>query len=154
MTAHLQAALEAGARMAGWQPPAEWLGELSQALEAAGETAQALARGVRVTVDNLSVLAPERANLPPAGEPVQQTLLARALVRTGDRITVDVPARRLHLEVSDAELARRRAAWTAPTPPARGWYKLYVDHVQQANLGADLDFLVGGSGAPVPRDSH
>ena len=56
--------------------------------------------------------------------------------------------------VRDAELARRRAAWQAPVPPARGWYKVYVDHVQQAHLGADLDFLVGGSGAPVPRDSH
>ena len=77
-----------------------------------------------------------------------------ALVKDGDVIELDVANRRLHLEVSDAELARRRAAWTAPTPPARGWYKLYVDHVQQAHLGADLDFLVGGSGAPVPRDSH
>jgi len=77
-----------------------------------------------------------------------------ALVRDGDVIELDVAGRRLHLEVSDAELAQRRAAWTAPAPPARGWYKVYVDHVQQAHLGADLDFLVGGSGAPVPRDSH
>ena len=77
-----------------------------------------------------------------------------ALVRDGDVIELDVAARRLHLEVSDEELARRRAAWQAPEPPKRGWYKLYVDHVQQAHLGADLDFLVGGSGAPVPRDSH
>lgn len=77
-----------------------------------------------------------------------------ALVRNGDMIELDVAARRLHLEVSDEELARRRSDWVAPTPPARGWYKLYVDHVQQAHLGADLDFLVGGSGAPVPRDSH
>jgi dihydroxy-acid dehydratase len=77
-----------------------------------------------------------------------------ALVRSGDMIELDVPARRLHLEVNDAELARRRADWQAPEAPARGWYKLYVDHVQQAHLGADLDFLVGGSGAPIPRDSH
>ena len=63
-------------------------------------------------------------------------------------------ARRLHLEVDDEELARRRAAWTAPPAPKRGWYKLYVEHVQQAHLGADLDFLVGASGAGVPRDSH
>jgi dihydroxy-acid dehydratase len=77
-----------------------------------------------------------------------------ALVRDGDMIELDVAKRRLHLEVSDAELARRRAAWKAPPAPARGWYKVYVDHVQQAHLGADLDFLVGGSGAPVPRDSH
>src|SRR5207244_13085011 len=77
-----------------------------------------------------------------------------ALVRNGDIIELDVSARRLHLEVSDEELAYRRAQWQAPEPPKRGWYKLYVDHVQQAHLGADLDFLVGGSGAGVPRDSH
>ncbi|NRF71137.1 dihydroxy-acid dehydratase [Aquincola sp. S2] len=77
-----------------------------------------------------------------------------ALVRNGDVIELDVARRRLHLDVCDEELARRRADWTAPPKPERGWYKLYVDHVQQAHLGADLDFLVGGSGAPVPRDSH
>lgn len=77
-----------------------------------------------------------------------------ALVRDGDMIELDVPGRRLHLEVSDEELARRRAEWVAPDVPKRGWYKLYVEHVQQAHLGADLDFLVGGSGAEVPRDSH
>ena len=77
-----------------------------------------------------------------------------ALVRNGDMIELDVGARRLHLEVSDEELAQRRAGWQAPELPARGWYKLYVEHVQQAHLGADLDFLVGSSGAPVPRDSH
>jgi dihydroxy-acid dehydratase len=77
-----------------------------------------------------------------------------ALVRDGDMIELDVSARRLHLDVPDAELAQRRALWQAPTVPKRGWYKLYVEHVQQAHLGADLDFLVGGSGADVPRDSH
>jgi L-arabonate dehydrase len=77
-----------------------------------------------------------------------------ALVRNGDFIEVDVPGRRLHLDVSDAELAQRRAAWKAPDAPKRGWYKLYVDHVQQAHLGADLDVLVGGSGSDVNRDSH
>ena len=77
-----------------------------------------------------------------------------ALVRNGDLIEVDVPARRLHLAVSDAELAQRRASWKPAPTPARGWYKLYVDHVQQAHLGADLDVLVGGSGAEVSRDSH
>jgi len=77
-----------------------------------------------------------------------------ALVRDGDMIELDVPGRRLHVEVSDEELARRRAEWVAPDVPKRGWYKLYVEHVQQAHLGADLDFLVGGSGAAVPRDSH
>ena len=77
-----------------------------------------------------------------------------ALVRNGDFIEVDVPARRLHLDVSDAELAQRRANWKPAPRPTRGWYKLYVDHVQQAHLGADLDVLVGGSGAEVTRDSH
>ena len=77
-----------------------------------------------------------------------------ALVQNGDIIELDVAARRLHLEVTDEELARRLTKWQAPTPPARGYYRLYVDHVQQAHLGADLDFLVGGSGAAVPRDSH
>jgi dihydroxy-acid dehydratase len=77
-----------------------------------------------------------------------------ALVATGDFIEVDVAGRRLHLEVSEAELAERRRHWQPPAPPARGWTRLYVEHVQQAHLGADLDFLVGGSGADVPRDSH
>ncbi|HJW11485.1 MAG TPA: IlvD/Edd family dehydratase, partial [Albitalea sp.] len=77
-----------------------------------------------------------------------------ALVRNGDIIELDVPRRRLHLEVPDDELARRRAQWQAPAVPQRGWYKLYVEHVQQAHLGADLDFLVGSSGADVPRESH
>jgi len=77
-----------------------------------------------------------------------------ALVQDGDMIALDVVGRSLQLEVSDAELARRRALWVAPEAPNRGWYKLYVNHVQQAHLGADLDFLVGGSGAAVPRESH
>jgi dihydroxy-acid dehydratase len=77
-----------------------------------------------------------------------------ALVRDGDMIELDVAARRLHLEVDDSELARRKAEWVAPQPPLRGYAKLYVEHVQQAHLGADLDFLVGASGSAVPRDSH
>jgi dihydroxy-acid dehydratase len=77
-----------------------------------------------------------------------------AFVKTGDMIELDVEARRLHLEVSDDELERRRAQWQKPETPTRGYYKLYVDHVLQADQGADLDFLVGSSGAPVPRDSH
>ncbi|HVK94465.1 MAG TPA: IlvD/Edd family dehydratase [Noviherbaspirillum sp.] len=77
-----------------------------------------------------------------------------ALVRSGDMIQLDVGERSLHLEVSDAELQRRKTEWFAPDMPTRGYAKLYVDHVQQAHLGADLDFLVGKSGAPVPRESH
>ena len=78
-----------------------------------------------------------------------------ALVQNGDMVELDVEARKLHLHVSDEELERRRANWKAPEPPMkRGWTKLYIDHVQQANLGADLDFLVGKSGAGIPKDNH
>ena len=77
-----------------------------------------------------------------------------AFVQTGDMIELDVPKRRLHLEVSDEELARRKGAWKVPEPPARGWYRLFHDHVLQADQGVDLDFLVGKSGAAVPRDNH
>ncbi|HEX4401023.1 MAG TPA: IlvD/Edd family dehydratase [Galbitalea sp.] len=80
-----------------------------------------------------------------------------ALVQNGDYIVLDVPNRSLRLEVTDAELARRQAsvatvaAFAAPT---RGWERLYVDHVTQADVGADLDFLVGSSGSAVSRESH
>jgi dihydroxy-acid dehydratase len=77
-----------------------------------------------------------------------------ALVRTGDWVELDVPARRLQLEVPDAELAERQGQWSPPPPAARGWVKLYTEHVLQADSGADLDFLVGASGHEVPRDSH
>ncbi len=77
------------------------------------------------------------------------------LVRDGDMVELNVAKRILHLHVSDAELARRRKLWKAPKPPMRrGYYKLYVDHVLQANEGADLDFLVGNSGSAVPKDNH
>ena len=77
-----------------------------------------------------------------------------AMVQSGDMITLDVPARLVSLEVDDVVLEQRRAQWTPPPSPERGWAKLYFDHVLQAHEGADLDFLVGGSGAPVPRESH
>jgi dihydroxy-acid dehydratase len=77
-----------------------------------------------------------------------------ALVRSGDMITLDVAARVIQVEVDDETLAQRRAEWTPPPAPKRGWAKLYVDHVLQADEGADLDFLVGGSGAAIPRESH
>jgi dihydroxy-acid dehydratase len=78
-----------------------------------------------------------------------------ALVRTGDRIRLSVAEGRLDLLVDEAELARRRAAW-APAPPRyeRGYARLYVDHVLQADRGADLDFLVGKDTRPVTRESH
>jgi dihydroxy-acid dehydratase len=78
-----------------------------------------------------------------------------ALVQNGDMIELDVERRRLHLEVGDAELARRRAAWTPPPAPLpRGYVRLHFDHVQQAHQGADLDFLVGHSGSFVAKDNH
>jgi L-arabonate dehydrase len=78
-----------------------------------------------------------------------------ALVRDGDMIELDVEKRRLHLDVAEAELAKRRQAWK-PAPAAfdRGYARLYVEHVMQAHQGADLDFLVGKSGAKIARESH
>jgi len=78
-----------------------------------------------------------------------------ALVQDGDIVELDVPNRKLHLHVSDEELARRRAAWVAPKAPLdSGYWKLYVDTVLQADEGADLSFLRGRRGAFVPRDNH
>jgi dihydroxy-acid dehydratase len=78
-----------------------------------------------------------------------------ALVENGDMIELDVAKRRLHLDVSDDELARRRKQRKAPKAAVtRGYAKLYVDHVLQADKGADLDFLVGSSGPAVPNDNH
>ncbi len=79
-----------------------------------------------------------------------------ALVRNGDLIELDVAGRRLHLDVSEDDLAARRADWTPPPPPMQGGYqRLYFDHVVQADQGADLDFLRGPSrGHAVPRESH
>jgi L-arabonate dehydrase len=78
-----------------------------------------------------------------------------ALVHEGDWIELDVEARRLHLEVDDAELERRRAEWVAPEPAFKSGYQaLYVEHVMQASQGADFDFLLGCRGHAVPRESH
>ncbi|WP_100444796.1 IlvD/Edd family dehydratase [Glycomyces xiaoerkulensis] len=91
-------------------------------------------------------VAPEAA----AGGPL-------ALVRTGDTVALDVPARRIELEVPEEELARRtpdEATVAGFAAPARGWERLYVDRVRQADTGADLDFLTGSSGSEVHRESH
>lgn len=78
-----------------------------------------------------------------------------AVVRNGDMIELNVPERRVQLLISDEELQARLAGWKAPEPPlSSGYWKLYVDHVLQADQGADLDFLVGKRGAFVPRDNH
>ena len=75
-----------------------------------------------------------------------------ALVETGDEIEVDVAQRRLHLHVSDEELARRRAAW-APPPPRyeRGYGRMFQEHIGQANSGCDFDFLEHGPPVPEPE---
>ena len=89
-------------------------------------------------------VAPEAA----AGGPL-------AAVRDGDWIELDCDQGRLHLDVSDAELAERLQAFQAPTPSMPGGYqKLYLDHVLQADEGCDFDFLVGCRGSKVPRHSH
>ncbi|MFF5494077.1 IlvD/Edd family dehydratase [Streptomyces aquilus] len=91
-------------------------------------------------------VAPEAA----AGGPL-------ALVRTGDFVVLDVEARRIDVDVPDDELARRTPDKTTVAgfaSPRRGWERLYVDHVLQADTGADLDFLVGSSGSEVTRESH
>jgi dihydroxy-acid dehydratase len=80
-----------------------------------------------------------------------------ALVQTGDVLALDVEARRIDLEVPADELARRTpnpATVAGFANPKRGWQRLYIDHVLQADTGADLDFLVGSSGSAVSRDSH
>jgi dihydroxy-acid dehydratase len=91
-------------------------------------------------------VAPEAA----AGGPL-------GLVQDGDWIVLDVPNRRLELDVPVEELARRTPSermTAAFAAPARGWERLYVDHVQQADTGVDLDFLRGSSGSAVARESH
>ncbi len=91
-------------------------------------------------------VAPEAA----AGGPL-------GLIKTGDIIILDVEARKISVDISDEELASRAlpaSTSDAFASPARGWERVYIDHVQQANLGADLDFLIGKSGAPIPRESH
>lgn len=80
---------------------------------------------------------------------------ALALVENGDMIELDVPNRKIHLEVSEEEINRRRKKWTPPPSVAeRGYASLYIKQVQQADKGADFDFLVGSSGSKVTRDSH
>ena len=78
-----------------------------------------------------------------------------ALVRDGDMIELDVARRRLYLDVSDEELAKRRSEWKPLEPhDTRGYVSLYVDHVMQADQGVDFDFLVGKSSSVVTREAH
>ena len=80
-----------------------------------------------------------------------------AVIQDGDPIVLDAPRGLLQLDVTEEELIRRTPAPTvtrAFASPDRGWQRLYVEHVQQADTGADLDFLVGASGPGVARESH
>ena len=78
-----------------------------------------------------------------------------ALVKDGDIIELDVEQRKLHLDVSNEELQKRKAKWVPQKPLAdRGYVKIYIDHVQQSHLGADLDLLNGGSCNEVMRNLH
>jgi len=78
-----------------------------------------------------------------------------ALVRNGDMISLDTEGRTLTLEIPDQEMAARRKAWTPPAEAeTRGYAKLFLDHVMQADKGCDFDFLVGASGAGIPRANH
>ena len=80
-----------------------------------------------------------------------------ALIQTGDVISLDVEKRTLNVELSDEELKNRKPSQKmidALAKPDRGWQKMYIDHVTQADTGADLDFLVGSSGSQVLRESH
>jgi dihydroxy-acid dehydratase len=78
-----------------------------------------------------------------------------AVVQNGDRISLDVEKRTLRLEVPEAELQKRKKAWKPIHKKYdRGYVGLYQQHVEQAHLGADMDFLTGGSGSEVTRDSH
>jgi dihydroxy-acid dehydratase len=78
-----------------------------------------------------------------------------AVIQTGDLITLDVPKRTLTVAVTDEELKKRKNLFKAlPPVTERGYVNLYINHVQQAHLGADMDFLVGNSGSKVSRDSH
>ena len=91
-------------------------------------------------------VAPESA----AGGPLSK-------IKSGDIIELDVPARTINVKLSDSELnSRPVSALTenAYASPDRGWQRLYIDHVMQADTGADLDFLVGTSGSDVTRESH
>lgn len=121
--------------------------------------AKVLAQGVRDMVrvcdGRMSGTAYGTVVLHVAPEAAAGGLLAK--VRDGDMIVLDVEGRRLELDVPEEELAAREpspAAVAAYAAPTRGWERLYIDHVQQADTGADLDFLIGASGHRVGRESH
>ena len=76
-------------------------------------------------------------------------------MKTGDIIELDVEKRSLNLLVSEEELQKRRDVWIKPEPVVeRGYVRMFIDHVEQADKGCDFDFLIGGSGSVVLRDLH
>jgi dihydroxy-acid dehydratase len=78
-----------------------------------------------------------------------------SVIRDGDIITLDLVGRSLNVQLTEEELEKRRTLWKPPVlPTSRGYTSLYIQHVEQAHLGADLDFLKGNSGSVVTRDSH
>jgi dihydroxy-acid dehydratase len=78
-----------------------------------------------------------------------------SVVQSGDVITLNVPERSLHVHLSDEELQERKQRWKPkPAIADRGYVGLYIQHVEQAHLGADMDFLTGMSGSEVSKDSH
>jgi dihydroxyacid dehydratase/phosphogluconate dehydratase len=75
-----------------------------------------------------------------------------AFVKTGDMIEVDVPARKIHLDISDDEMAKRKAAWKAPAPRyERGYGAMFSEHIGQADQGCDFDFLQVNARVPEPE---
>ncbi|GAA4508689.1 MULTISPECIES: IlvD/Edd family dehydratase [Nonomuraea] len=118
--------------------------------------AKLLAKGVRdmvrISDARMSGTAYGTVVLHAAPEAAAGGPLAR--VRTGDPIVLDVAARRLDVDLPEAELAAREPVMTGHARPVRGWERLYVDHVLQADRGVDLDFLTGSSGDGVGRESH
>ncbi len=115
--------------------------------------AQGVTDMVRISDGRMSGTAFGTVYLHVAPESAEGGMLA--LVQNGDMIETDVYKKRIHLDVSEEELQRRRANWVAPDLGFnRGYIGHYIKHVQQADLGADLDFLVGRSGSEVKRDSH
>ena len=108
---------------------------------------------VRISDARMSGTAYGTVVLPTAPEAAAGGPLA--VVQNGDMIELDVAARRIHLDISEDELATRLAAWSAPKNAVVGGYsRLYLDHVEGADTGADFDVLKGQRGNEVPRDSH
>ena len=123
-------------------------------LQASGTTVAYSSRSTNVGFISADYTMCHQAG-PGGGDISSFVISPRIIMQNGDRITLDVAGRSLHLHVDDAELARRLAVWKPPVPRLNsGYWKLYIDHVTQADEGCDLDFLRGQRGAFVPKDNH